>query len=154
MFRQIGRWIPHLPQRNAKPTLLDVISDGNMPIGGNFMNQDIFETLMLICFWLAWPFSIYKMLKTKRSHGKSLLFIVVIFMGYIFGILFEWFGERNSVIFLYIFNAVIVLTDLLLTIKYRKNESWFLLRYSYNTRAIPSHATGHRSCGYKILIVT
>jgi hypothetical protein len=34
------------------------------------MNPDIFEALMLICFGAAWPFSIYKMLKTKKSRRE------------------------------------------------------------------------------------
>lgn len=84
------------------------------------MKPEIFETIMLICFGIAWPFSIYRMLKTKRSHGKSLAFIVVIFTGYVAGTLFQWFGERNAVIFLYLINAAMVLADFLLTLKYRE----------------------------------
>lgn len=85
------------------------------------MNPDIFEVAMLICFGIAWPFSIYKMLKTKRSQGKSLVFIVVIFTGYIAGMLFQWFGARNAVIFLYMINAAMILVDFSLTLKYRSH---------------------------------
>jgi len=83
------------------------------------MNPDIFEALMLICFGAAWPFSIYKMLKTKESHGKSIHFLVVVLIGYVFGILFECFGQRNIVILLYILNTAMISIDLWLTIKYR-----------------------------------
>lgn len=83
------------------------------------MNPDIFESLMLICFGMAWPFSIYKMLKTKKSYGKSVSFLVVILLGYISGILFEYFGERNDVMFLYLLNTFMVTVDLMLTMKYR-----------------------------------
>ena len=85
------------------------------------MNPDIFEVAMLICFGVAWPFSIYKMLKTKKSQGKSLVFIVVIFTGYIAGMLFQWFGTRNAAIFLYTINAAMVLVDFSLTLKYREH---------------------------------
>ena len=85
------------------------------------MNPDVFEVVMLICFGLAWPFSIYKMLQTKRSQGKSLVFIVVIFAGYVTGIFFQWFGRRDAVIFLYMINAAMVLVDFSLTLKYRTN---------------------------------
>lgn len=85
------------------------------------MNPDIFEALMLICFGAAWPMSIAKMLKTKQSAGKSIIFLVVLFLGYIFGIFFELDGERNAVIILYILNALMVVTDLTLTLKYRHN---------------------------------
>ena len=85
------------------------------------MNPALFEVAMLICFGVAWPFSIYKLLKTKKSHGKSLLFLAVIFTGYVCGMLFQWFGERNAAMFLYIINSLMVLTDFLLTLKYRKH---------------------------------
>ena len=83
------------------------------------MNPDIFEIIMLVCFGAAWPFSIYKMLKTKRSEGKSLQFLAVILVGYIAGTFFEYFGERNAVIFLYLLNTGMVSLDLGLTLKYR-----------------------------------
>lgn len=84
------------------------------------MNPDIFEAVMLVCFGLAWPFSIYKMLKTKKAHGKSLYFLCVILMGYAAGILFEYFGERNKVMFLYLLNTFMVTLDILLTLRYSR----------------------------------
>lgn len=86
------------------------------------MNPDIFEVIMLVCFGAAWPFSIYKMLKTKKSTGKSMHFLLIILVGYIAGTLFEYFGERNAVIFLYLFNTFIVTTDIALTVRYRGNN--------------------------------
>lgn len=86
------------------------------------MNPDIFEVIMLVCFGIAWPFSIYKMLRTKKSKGKSIHFLLVILIGYTAGIFFEYFGERNAVIFLYSLNTFMVFIDLMLTIKYRKND--------------------------------
>ncbi len=82
------------------------------------MKPEIFEALMLVCFGAAWPFSIYRMLKTKKSHGKSRLFLSVILAGYVFGMLFQYFGERNAVIFLYFLNILMVSFDLILTIRY------------------------------------
>jgi len=84
------------------------------------MISEIFEVMMLICFGIAWPFSIHKLLRTKRAEGKSILFLIVIFSGYVCGMLFQWFGRRNAVIFLYMLNAAMVLADLSLTIKYRR----------------------------------
>jgi len=86
------------------------------------MIPDIFEVIMLICFGAAWPFSIHRMLKTKTSHGKSLPFLAVILAGYISGVFFQYFGERNAVIFLYILNAAMVTIDIVLTIKYRPHR--------------------------------
>ena len=84
------------------------------------MNPDVFEVGMLVCFGASWPFSIYKLLKTKNSEGKSVKFLVCILLGYVFGMLFEFFGERDAVIFLYILNCVMISADLALTVKYTK----------------------------------
>ena len=62
------------------------------------MRPDDFEALMLICFGLAWPLSIYKTWEMKTSKGKSLFFLAVILIGYISGILFEVFGKLNDVL--------------------------------------------------------
>jgi len=85
------------------------------------MNPDIFESIMLVCFGCAWPLSIYKTWKTKTSRGKSLFFLTVILIGYISGILFEIFGDLNFVIYLYLINILMVVADLVLSIKYRNN---------------------------------
>jgi hypothetical protein len=86
------------------------------------MNPEIFEIIMLICFGAAWPLSIYKLLKTKNSGGKSLGFTGVLLMGYLAGIMFEYLGTRDYVIYLYVFNTCLVCTDLMLTIKYRRKS--------------------------------
>jgi hypothetical protein len=87
---------------------------------GGAVNPDIFQVVMLICFGAAWPFSICRMLKTKKSHGKSVPFLIVLLVGYVSGVLFQYFGERNVIILLYIANALMVTADFLLTLKYRK----------------------------------
>ncbi len=78
---------------------------------------------MLICFGAAWPFSIYRMLKTKKSQGKSVPFLIVLLVGYLSGILFQYFGERNMIICLYVLNALMVTIDFSLTLKYRRAET-------------------------------
>jgi hypothetical protein len=84
------------------------------------MNPDIFEAIMLICFGVAWPISIFRMLRTKSSEGKSIHFLVVVIVGYIAGTLSDYYGQRNAVIYLYLINTCMVIVDLVLTIKYRK----------------------------------
>ena len=46
----------------------------------------LFETLMIICFGLSWPLSVYKSWKSRTAKGKSLQFEIFIWIGYIFGI--------------------------------------------------------------------
>ncbi len=84
------------------------------------MNPEIFEVIMLVCFGASWPFSISKTLREKDAHGKSLVFLSIVLAGYISGVLFNYFGKRNYVIFVYLFNACLVTTDLFLTMKYTK----------------------------------
>lgn len=44
------------------------------------------ETVMIICFGLSWPLSVYKSWKSRTAKGKSLQFEIFIWIGYIFGI--------------------------------------------------------------------
>jgi len=89
------------------------------------MNPHLFEAIMLLCFSSAWPFSIAKLIKTKKTGSRSLFFFIIIIVGYSCGILYHYalFLERGyfvNVVFLYGFNALMVSTDLILTLKYRK----------------------------------
>ena len=49
----------------------------------------IFEILMLLCFGSSWPFAVAKTLRTKVVVGKSPVFLVLIFIGYLSGILYN-----------------------------------------------------------------
>ncbi len=85
------------------------------------MNPNYFEAIMIICFGVAWPVSIWKLLKTKKSHDKSIPFVAIVLVGYFSGICFHWFGTKSIIIWLYAFNALMVALDLALTMKYKKN---------------------------------
>jgi hypothetical protein len=74
----------------------------------------IFELLMLLCFGAAWPVSIYKSLVTKSIEGKSVLFLYIILLGYIAGVTHKILYSYDFIIYLYILNGVMVLTDILL----------------------------------------
>lgn len=76
--------------------------------------MSVFEIFMLMCFGFAWPAAIHKSIKSKSIEGKSLLFIYVIFFGYVFGILHKVIYHYDVVIFLYIINLIMVGTDLIL----------------------------------------
>ncbi len=47
---------------------------------------NLFEALMIICFGISWPISIYKSVKSRTAKGKSLSFEIFVWIGYIFGI--------------------------------------------------------------------
>lgn len=48
---------------------------------------DLMEVLMIICFGLSWPVSIYKSYTSRTAKGKSLFFEIFIWLGYVFGII-------------------------------------------------------------------
>lgn len=82
---------------------------------------EILETLMVICFGLSWPLSVYKSYKARTTAGKSLIFLTVIWLGYIFGIVGKLITHNiNYVLILYIINLVVVSCDLIL---YFRNKS-------------------------------
>ncbi|HHY05960.1 MAG TPA: hypothetical protein GX532_03140 [Clostridia bacterium] len=76
--------------------------------------MSIFEIIMLLCFGFAWPFSIYKSYTSRSVEGKSFLFLIVIFVGYLAGILHKIFYYYDNVIYLYIINMTMVTIDMLL----------------------------------------
>ena len=78
------------------------------------VNFSIWEVLFLVCFAISWPVSIAKSLRTKVVIGKSPLFMSLIILGYIFGIIHKLLYSNDIVVFLYIFNALLVSTDLFL----------------------------------------
>jgi hypothetical protein len=81
----------------------------------------MFEVLMLICFGMSWPVSIFKTITAKRVEGKSVIFLWLIFIGYICGVTNKVLTKTEPVIFLYAFNGILVFIDILLYYKYRKN---------------------------------
>ncbi len=82
--------------------------------------MSIFEIGMLVCFGFAWPTAIYKSIKSKSIEGKSLLFIYIVIVGYLFGILHKFIYNFDFVVILYIINLVMVFTDLLLYYRNKK----------------------------------
>lgn len=82
--------------------------------------MSIFEIIMLVCFGLAWPLSIYKSYVSKSVEGKSLLFLFVILIGYISGVIHKMLYANDMVIILYIINGVMVSIDILLYFRNKK----------------------------------
>ena len=76
--------------------------------------SELFEVFMVLCFGVSWPISIYKSIKSKTAKGKSLLFIFMIWIGYVFGILSKILsGSINYVLFFYVLNITIVSVDII-----------------------------------------
>lgn len=80
------------------------------------------EILMLVCFGVSWPVAVMKTYQTKSVKGKSLLFLSLILLGYIFGIIHKCIYSLDYVIWLYVLNGVLVLADMTLWFIYRHND--------------------------------
>ena len=67
---------------------------------------------MLICFGAAWPFSIYRSYVSKKTAGKSVVFLIIVELGYVSGITHKILYNFDNVIWLYVLNAIMVLIDI------------------------------------------
>lgn len=81
-----------------------------------------YEILMLVCFGISWPVAVMKTYKSKTVKGKSLLFLVLILLGYVFGIIHKIIYSFDYVIWLYIINGLLVFADMALWFKYKDNN--------------------------------
>lgn len=84
--------------------------------------MSIFEGLMFVCFGIGWPISIIKTIRSKSVAGKSVLFLFVIFSGYVFAIIHKLVNGVDWVIILSSLNGLMVLTDLILTLWKMENS--------------------------------
>ena len=86
------------------------------------MIAEICETIMIVCFGLSWPLSVYKSWKSRTAKGKSLQFEIFIWIGYIFGItknFVKFFNGADEWIFFlgwafYFLNFIEITIDMLL----------------------------------------
>jgi hypothetical protein len=76
--------------------------------------MSFFEAAMLVCFGSAWPFSIYKSYTSRQNAGKSLPFLWIVLAGYAAGVTHKVLHNFDAIIYLYLFNGLMVLVDLLI----------------------------------------
>jgi hypothetical protein len=82
-----------------------------------------FEGIMLVCFGLSWPISIFKSIRVKRVEGKSPLFMGVICCGYASGIIHKFLYSYDWIILLYGINMLMILIDMMLYVHYNRRNS-------------------------------
>lgn len=87
--------------------------------------SEIFEIIMVVCFGFSWPISVIKSYKARSTKGKSLAFIVLIDIGYVFGIAgklisgsYKWY-----VLFFYILNFCMVAADICLYFRNKRLDN-------------------------------
>ena len=84
------------------------------------MQMGLFEFLMLFCFGFSWPFSIMKSLRARSTKGKSLAFMLMVELGYVFGIVHKALYSRDWVIWAYIVLFFVVAVDICLYMRNRR----------------------------------
>ena len=82
-----------------------------------------FEAGMLICFGASWPLDIYKSLKSRSTAGKSVMFMFVLTVGYIFGIINKILYNHDIVLVLYVINLLLVSVDICLFFRNKRLEA-------------------------------
>lgn len=96
---------------------------GNMERERETMQMsELLEIMMLVCFGLSWPLNAYKSYKARTAKGKSLPFLLLILVGYVFGIaakLVNPNGYHWYVLMVYIINFCFVSTDFALYFRNR-----------------------------------
>ncbi len=84
--------------------------------------SEFFEIFMLLCFGASWPFNVVKSYRVRTTKGKSLPFLLLIFSGYIAGIISKLtndaymasFAEKWYVLFFYFLNLFMLGADIVL----------------------------------------
>ena len=83
------------------------------------IDTTIFEAVMLLCFGSSWPFAVSKTIRTKSVEGKSLIFLCLIFLGYVSGVIYKITTNFDHVIWIYCLNGSLVFTEIVLYCKYQ-----------------------------------
>lgn len=80
---------------------------------------EIMEICMILAFGCSWPMSVIKSYRVRTTKGKSLPFLILIFAGYICGIIGKLYAPscKWHVVFFYVLNFVMIGTDLLLYVR-------------------------------------
>ena len=84
--------------------------------------MSVFEMMMLISFGSAWPFSIYKSLRSKSTKGKSVNFLLIVLVGYACGITHKILYSMDAVIWFYALNMLMVMADAVIYFRNRRME--------------------------------
>jgi hypothetical protein len=83
--------------------------------------RNIFEMLFMICFGVAWPSTVIKSFRTRTAKGKSLVFVIMAWIGYVFGISAHIVGDAiDYPLIFYCVNITMVSADLILYFRNRK----------------------------------
>ena len=82
-------------------------------------SYELLEVCMVVAFGCSWPINVVKSYRMRTTKGKSLAFLILIFVGYLCGITgkllspdYKWY-----VLFFYVLNCFMVGVDLLIYVR-------------------------------------
>lgn len=89
---------------------------------------EILEIIMILSFGASWPMNVVKSYRARTAKGKSLAFLLLIFFGYIAGIVSKLvneaymaqFASKWYVLIFYFLNIIMVGIDLCLYVRNKK----------------------------------
>lgn len=80
-----------------------------------------FEMCMVVCFGFSWPFAVLKSWRSRTAKGKSLLFISLVWVGYVFGVTGKIVTDNITYVFIfYVINLAMISVDIILYFRNRR----------------------------------
>lgn len=100
---------------------------------------EILEIIMIVSFGASWPLNVIKSYKARTTKGKSLAFLLLIFFGYIAGIVSKLvnesymaqIGQKWYVLFFYVINFIMVGADLCMYVRNSKLDRMCIEEVEY-----------------------
>ena len=86
---------------------------------------EFMEVCMIVAFGCSWPVNVIKSYRIRTTRGKSLLFLLLVFFGYLCGITGKLLspGYKWYVLMFYLLNCTMVGMDILVYIRnYRLDQ--------------------------------
>lgn len=79
--------------------------------------EELLEAIMVISFGISWPISIVKSVKSRTAKGKSLFFLLLIWIGYVAGVAWKVMvlvktGSISYPSYFYLLNLIMVSCDI------------------------------------------
>ncbi len=85
--------------------------------------SEFLSAVMLVCFGFSWPVNLVKNIKQKSAKSMNILFLSLIFIGYIAGIASRIVSNMYGYVFvIYIINLIVVSANLVVYFVNRKYD--------------------------------
>jgi hypothetical protein len=76
------------------------------------VNISVYELFFFVFIACAWSVSITRMIRKRSTKGKSLLFTLIVLLGYAFGIIHKFLYSPDYVVLVYFLDFALVAADI------------------------------------------